>query len=394
MSSKDPNAFNTRTIGQTMHIQLTKMLTTGLGFTLTSRDTQTQSSQMSDPVYVKKILPDGAAIQDGRLLAGDRLLAIDGEEVRSLNQVLSQLRSLTPGKQVDLLISRQMSCDLDSNTRKSSQKHLPPRPFMTCTFEYQLPLDTTNNQSDTIKGPPVLGINFKWSNDILTSSLLSSSTSSPQTVTTKSITRPASPSQYSPIPGLYVDSLLPDTLVTSNNHVTVKTGDRLVAINEESVDGMNAKTIVNKLKNVIKQCHERNISNSEQSSASFTLTVHRYKNQNDRRSSVGDTLKLTSAHPPSCRHIKTIRGEAVEKGHPGRHEHSKLNSPADSQDTCSLSFTLNDSRRRLLYRSDSISSEIGSIYCIMIIMGILIHIYLVKDQIFMRIIMCYQQNRC
>lgn len=62
----------------------------------------------------------------------------------------------------------------------------------------------------------------------------------------------------------------------------------------------------------------------------------------------------------SCRHIRTIRGEAVEKGHPGRHEHSKLNSPADSQDTCSLSFTLNDSRRRLLYRSDSISSEIGS----------------------------------
>ncbi|CAH8558470.1 unnamed protein product [Schistosoma guineensis] len=360
MSSKDPNAFNTRTIGQTMHIQLTKMLTTGLGFTLTSRDTQTQSSQMSDPVYVKKILPDGAAIQDGRLLAGDRLLAIDGEEVRSLNQVLSQLRSLTPGKQVDLLISRQISCDLDSNTRKSSQKHLPPRPFMTCTFEYQLPLDTTTNQSDTIKGPPVLGINFKWSNDILTSPLLSSSPSSPQTVTTKSITRPASPSQYSSIPGLYVDSLLPDTLVTSSNHVTVKTGDRLVAINGESVDGMNAKTIVNKLKNVIKQCHEQNISNSDQSSASFTLTVHRYKNQNDRRSSVGDTLKLTSVHPPSCRHIKTIRGEAVEKGHPGRHEHSKLNSPADSQDTCSLSFTLNDSRRRLLHRSDSISSEIGS----------------------------------
>ncbi|CAI2729525.1 unnamed protein product [Schistosoma spindalis] len=356
MSTKDPNAFNTRTIGQTMHIQLTKMLTTGLGFTLTSRDTQTQSSQMSDPVYVKKILPDGAAIQDGRLLAGDRLLAIDGEEVRSLNQVLSQLRSLTPGKQVDLLISRQISCDLDSNTRKSSHKHLPPRPFMTCTFEYHLPLDTTTNQSDTIKGPPVLGINFKWSNDILISPLSSSSPSSAQSVTT----RPASPSQYSPIPGLYIDSLLPDTLVTSNNHVTVKTGDRLVAINEESVDGMNAKTIVNKLKNVIKQCHERNISSSGQSSASFTLTVHRYKNQNDRRSSVGDTLKPSSAHPPSCRHIKTTRGEALEKGHSGHHEHSKLNSPSDSQDTCSLSFTLNDNRRRLLHRSDSISSEIGS----------------------------------
>ncbi|XP_018646082.1 cell polarity protein [Schistosoma mansoni] len=311
-STKDPNAFNTRTIGQTMHIQLTKMSSTGLGFTLTSRDTQTQSSQMSDPVYVKKILPDGAAIQDGRLLAGDRLLAIDGEEVRSLNQVLSQLRSLTPGKQVDLLISRQISSDLDSNTRKSSHKHLPPRPFMTCTFEYQLPLDTTtNNQSDTIKGPPLLGINFKC--------------------------------------------LVPDTLVTSNNRVTVKTGDRLVAINDESVDGMNAKTIVNKLKNVIKQCHERNISSSGQSPASFTLTVHRYKNQSDRRSSVGDTLKPSSAHPP--RHTKTTRDEAVEKGHPG---HSKLNSPVDSHDSCSLSFKLSDNRRRLLHRSDSISSDIGS----------------------------------
>ncbi|CAH8613303.1 unnamed protein product [Schistosoma rodhaini] len=350
MSTKDPNAFNTRTIGQTMHIQLTKMSSTGLGFTLTSRDTQTQSSQMSDPVYVKKILPDGAAIQDGRLLAGDRLLAIDGEEVRSLNQVLSQLRSLTPGKQVDLLISRQISSDLDSNTRKSSHKHLPPRPFMTCTFEYQLPLDTTtNNQSDTIKGPPLLGINFKWSNDILLSLLSSSSQSSPQ-----SVTGSASPSQYSPIPGLYIDSLVPDTLVTSNNCVTVKTGDRLVAINDESVDGMNAKTIVNKLKNVIKQCHERNISSSGQSPASFTLTVHRYKNQSDRRSSVGDTLK-PSAHPP--RHTKTICGEAVEKGHPG---HSKLNSPVDSHDNCSLSFKLSDNRRRLLHRSDSISSDIGS----------------------------------
>ncbi|CAH8577553.1 unnamed protein product [Schistosoma rodhaini] len=351
MSTKDPNAFNTRTIGQTMHIQLTKMSSTGLGFTLTSRDTQTQSSQMSDPVYVKKILPDGAAIQDGRLLAGDRLLAIDGEEVRSLNQVLSQLRSLTPGKQVDLLISRQISSDLDSNTRKSSHKHLPPRPFMTCTFEYQLPLDTTtNNQSDTIKGPPLLGINFKWSNDILLSLLSSSSPSSPQ-----SVTGPTSPSQYSPIPGLYIDSLVPDTLVTSNNRVTVKTGDRLVAINDESVDGMNAKTIVNKLKNVIKQCHERNISSSGQSPASFTLTVHRYKNQSDRRSSVGDTLKPSSAHPP--RHTKTTRDEAVEKGHPG---HSKLNSPVDSHDSCSLSFKLSDNRRRLLHRSDSISSDIGS----------------------------------
>lgn len=45
----------------------------GLGFSITSRDVPVGGSA---PIYVKNILPRGAAIQDGHLKAGDRLLEV------------------------------------------------------------------------------------------------------------------------------------------------------------------------------------------------------------------------------------------------------------------------------------------------------------------------------
>jgi len=45
----------------------------GLGFSITSRDVPIGGSA---PIYVKNILPRGAAIQDGQLKAGDRLLEV------------------------------------------------------------------------------------------------------------------------------------------------------------------------------------------------------------------------------------------------------------------------------------------------------------------------------
>ena len=49
--------------------------TEGLGFSITSRDVTIGGSA---PIYVKNILPRGAAIQDGRLKAGDRLIEVSG----------------------------------------------------------------------------------------------------------------------------------------------------------------------------------------------------------------------------------------------------------------------------------------------------------------------------
>lgn len=62
----------------------------GLGFSITSRDVPIGGSA---PIYVKNILPRGAAIQDGRLKAGDRLL-----EVRERSDPEQSTQELTLGR--------------------------------------------------------------------------------------------------------------------------------------------------------------------------------------------------------------------------------------------------------------------------------------------------------
>ena len=63
---------NTRKIGKKLHIQLTKG-PQGLGFSITTRDNPAGGNC---PIYIKNILPKGAAVSDGRLKPGDRLLEV------------------------------------------------------------------------------------------------------------------------------------------------------------------------------------------------------------------------------------------------------------------------------------------------------------------------------
>lgn len=46
---------------------------TGLGFSITTRDNPAGGNS---PIYIKNVLPKGAAIEDGRLQPGDRLLEV------------------------------------------------------------------------------------------------------------------------------------------------------------------------------------------------------------------------------------------------------------------------------------------------------------------------------
>ena len=45
----------------------------GLGFSITTRDNPAVGDS---PIYIKNILPEGAAVVDGRLKPGDRLLEV------------------------------------------------------------------------------------------------------------------------------------------------------------------------------------------------------------------------------------------------------------------------------------------------------------------------------
>lgn len=62
------------------NVSISGLGTEGLGFSITSRDVSIGGSV---PIYVKNILPRGAAIQDGRLKAGDRLIEVSGFQARA-----------------------------------------------------------------------------------------------------------------------------------------------------------------------------------------------------------------------------------------------------------------------------------------------------------------------
>ncbi|XP_027784298.2 partitioning defective 3 homolog isoform X17 [Marmota flaviventris] len=104
-SSSASSGYNTKKVGKRLNIQLKKG-TEGLGFSITSRDVTIGGSA---PIYVKNILPRGAAIQDGRLKAGDRLIEVNGVDLagKSQEEVVSLLRSTKMEGTVSLLVFRQ-----------------------------------------------------------------------------------------------------------------------------------------------------------------------------------------------------------------------------------------------------------------------------------------------
>ncbi|ETE60729.1 Partitioning defective 3-like B, partial [Ophiophagus hannah] len=78
----------------------------GLGFTVVTRDS---SIHGPGPIFVKNILPRGAAVKDGRLHSGDRILEVNGRDItgRTQEELVATLRSTKQGEIVSLVIARQ-----------------------------------------------------------------------------------------------------------------------------------------------------------------------------------------------------------------------------------------------------------------------------------------------
>ncbi|KAK7086822.1 Partitioning defective 3, partial [Halocaridina rubra] len=96
---------NTRKLGRKVTVHLTKG-PHGLGFSITTRDNPAGGEA---PIYIKNILSKGAAIEDGTLKIGDRLLEVNGVEVtgRSQSEVAGLLRQIPVGGIASLTVSRQ-----------------------------------------------------------------------------------------------------------------------------------------------------------------------------------------------------------------------------------------------------------------------------------------------
>ncbi|XP_072605340.1 partitioning defective 3 homolog isoform X39 [Vulpes vulpes] len=137
-SSNVSSGYNTKKIGKRLNIQLKKG-TEGLGFSITSRDVTIGGSA---PIYVKNILPRGAAIQDGRLKAGDRLIEVNGVDLagKSQEEVVSLLRSTKMEGTVSLLVFRQ-------------EDAFHPRELNAEPSQMQIPKETKAEDEDIVLTP-------------------------------------------------------------------------------------------------------------------------------------------------------------------------------------------------------------------------------------------------
>uniref|UniRef100_A0A8C5AEC8 Par-3 family cell polarity regulator n=1 Tax=Gadus morhua TaxID=8049 RepID=A0A8C5AEC8_GADMO len=116
----------------------------GLGFSITSRDVPIGGSA---PIYVKNILARGAAIQDGRLKAGDRLMEVSGVDLhgRSQEEVVSLLRNTPMGGAVKLLVLRQEDSFLPRDA-KLEEEELVLTPDGTREFlTFEIPLSDSGS---------------------------------------------------------------------------------------------------------------------------------------------------------------------------------------------------------------------------------------------------------
>ncbi|XP_019945636.2 partitioning defective 3 homolog B isoform X1 [Paralichthys olivaceus] len=91
--------------GRRLRIDLKKG-SEGLGFTVVTRDSSVHGP---GPILVKNILPRGAAVKDGRLQSGDRILEVNGVDIAGVGQeeLVCMLRSTRQGESVCLVVLRQ-----------------------------------------------------------------------------------------------------------------------------------------------------------------------------------------------------------------------------------------------------------------------------------------------
>lgn len=113
---KSLQAANTRKLGRKIEIALRKGVH-GLGFSVTTRDNPAGGHC---PIYIKTVLPRGAAIEDGRLKPGDRLLEVDGAPMtgKSQSEVVGILRATKSGATVNIVVSRQQDIPEEEDERE------------------------------------------------------------------------------------------------------------------------------------------------------------------------------------------------------------------------------------------------------------------------------------
>ncbi|OXB64308.1 hypothetical protein ASZ78_005960 [Callipepla squamata] len=110
----------------------------GLGFTVVTRDSSVHGP---GPIFVKNILPKGAAVKDGRLQSGDRILEVNGRDItgRTQEELVAMLRSTKQGETVCMIVARQEEVFLPRELKgEPNCSVLSPETTEQLTFEIPL----------------------------------------------------------------------------------------------------------------------------------------------------------------------------------------------------------------------------------------------------------------
>ncbi|XP_075685951.1 partitioning defective 3 homolog B isoform X2 [Rhinoderma darwinii] len=135
--SLSPLGFGSKKYAKRLRIDLKKG-PDGLGFTVVTRDSTVHGP---GPIFVKNILPKGAAIKDGRLQSGDRIIEVKGQAItgKTQEELVAILRSTKLGETVSLVVARQEDAFLPRELKSESQDDVvSPEKVAQMTFEIPL----------------------------------------------------------------------------------------------------------------------------------------------------------------------------------------------------------------------------------------------------------------
>lgn len=135
-SYTSPLGFGIKKTAKILRIDLKKGAD-GLGFTVVTRDSTVHGP---GPIFVKNILPKGAAIKDGRLLSGDRIAEVNGIAIagKTQEELVAMLRSTRLGETVSLVVARQEEAFLPRELREVEGHVVPAENTVQMTFEIPL----------------------------------------------------------------------------------------------------------------------------------------------------------------------------------------------------------------------------------------------------------------
>uniref|UniRef100_A0A673FZ02 Partitioning defective 3 homolog B-like n=1 Tax=Sinocyclocheilus rhinocerous TaxID=307959 RepID=A0A673FZ02_9TELE len=258
--------------GKKMKIDLKKG-TEGLGFTVVTRDS---SLHGPGPIMVKSILPRGAAVKDGRLKSGDRILEVNGVDItgRTQEELVAMLRSTKLGETVSLVVGRQ------EEFLPRELKGEPSGPLLSEDGREQLMFEVPLNDS----GSAGLGVSLKGNKSRETGEDL----------------------------GIFIKSIIHGGAAHKDGRLRIN--DQLIAVNSESLLGRSNHDAMETLRRsmstegnlrgtiqlvVLRALEHSPVQENQESSQTATRNdspVHHLPNSNHTNSSVPSTASSPALH--------------------------------------------------------------------------------------------------